>query len=116
MGLDPGGVGRLRDAGGSSLYIVEPGCEGLAGLTTPLAFVSGLYRDQYTHRGSLRYAYHTDGHGWILFSPGPDRRYDIVPARDYDGSIPQPSPRLLLLSYDPTNGTASAGDVWRVRY
>jgi hypothetical protein len=57
---------------------------------------------------SLKYA----GRGWILWSPGPDGRYDIDAARDYDPRVPI-SPSLLEKTYDPTNGAVSAGDVWR---
>jgi hypothetical protein len=66
----------------------------------------------------------TDAHfGWILVSPGPDRNYDIPPDYDvFDPRIPQPSERLLTgtnrwgaaFTFDPTNGTVSAGDIWRL--
>lgn len=66
----------------------------------------------------------TSGVGWILVSPGPDRKYDIPDDWDvYDPSVAQPSERLLTgtnrkgyaFTYDPTNGTFSHGDFWRVK-
>ena len=63
----------------------------------------------------MPYAYYTGGYGWILISAGRDGDYDIVPERDYDGRVKQPSERILLLSYDPTNGLESDGDLWRVK-
>jgi len=66
----------------------------------------------------------TSGVGYILVSPGPDRKYDIPGDWDvYDPSVPQPSKRLLVgtnkkgyaFTYDPTNGAISHGDIWRVK-
>lgn len=61
------------------------------------------------------FAYYTDGPGWILMSTGPDRDYDVDPRVDYDGAAKTPLPGLVLKTYDPTNGTKSDGDVWRVK-
>ncbi len=55
-----------------------------------------------------------EGTGWILFSPGPDGVYDIVPWEDYDPAN-HPTPALIEKSYDPTNGTYTRGDLWRVK-
>ena len=67
----------------------------------------------------------TSGVGWILVSPGLDRKYDIPPDDwdVYNPSEPQPSKRLLAgtnrkgraFTYDPTNGLISHGDIWRVK-
>lgn len=65
-----------------------------------------------------------DGFGWVLVSAGPDGDYDIAGEWDvYDPSQPQPSARLLggtnrsgsAITYDPTNGTISDGDIWHVK-
>ncbi|MCX7011558.1 MAG: hypothetical protein NTW86_03150 [Candidatus Sumerlaeota bacterium] len=69
---------------------------------------------------STTYGYWTDpgGLGWILWSSGPDVHYAITldnVARVYDPRIAQPSPTLLALAYDPTNGTFSAGDMFWVK-
>jgi len=65
----------------------------------------------------LGFRYYSDPNGWILISPGPDRDYDIDPVKYYDSSIAQPSFELLCIAgtYDPTNGTVSSGDVFRVK-
>jgi type II secretory pathway pseudopilin PulG len=106
----------LKKAGGWDLMTIEPGNAGRVGLTTPLAYAPSLFADPGSPGARLPFVYYTDGAGWILVSPGRDQRYDIVPANDYDGTNSQPSARLLLKSYDPTNGIRSAGDVWRIKY
>ena len=63
----------------------------------------------------MPFEYYPHGKGWIMISPGPDCKFDIDPAKCYDGNIPQPSELLIRMSYDPTNGTVSPGDVWRVK-
>lgn len=64
------------------------------------------------------------GEGWILVSTGPDGDYDLAGEWDvYDPSQTQPSMQLIAgtnkkgfaFTYDPTNGTVSNGDMWRVR-
>jgi hypothetical protein len=72
-------------------------------LTTPVAYLPGLPSDPFQGR-AMPNIYHTSERGWILVSPGPDGRFGILPARDFDDSEPQPSPRLIGLTYDPTNG------------
>ncbi|MBX3730500.1 MAG: type II secretion system protein GspG [Candidatus Sumerlaeia bacterium] len=84
-----------------------------AGLTTPVAYVTARPTDPFQGR-AMPYIYHASGRGWLLVSPGPDGRFGILPARDFDSSEPQPSPRLIGLTYDPTNGLISSGDIWRV--
>jgi hypothetical protein len=61
------------------------------------------------------YGYFSSGQGWVLASLGPDGDFDLRP-QDYDVSIPQPSPGMLSLSYDPTNGYRSSGDIIRVKH
>jgi hypothetical protein len=62
--------------------------------------------------------------GWILVSTGPDGDYDIGDDLSvYDPRIGQLSNRLLAgtnkrgsaYTWDPTNGTVSDGDIWRVK-
>lgn len=53
--------------------------------------------------------------GWILFSAGMDTVYQLnaeVIDREYSPTDTQPSPGLLALSYDPSNGSTSQGDIW----
>lgn len=86
-------------------------------LTTPIAYITNFFRDPYgTGAGdNPYYGYYRDKNGWILLSAGPDGDYDIDPAKDYNSAIPQPSIHLLSKSYDPTNGTVSDGDIFRVK-
>ncbi len=109
----PGTASRLPKTG-EHLFTVP------RAITTPVGYLSLLPADRFQRDGSLGlgYAYYNDAGGWILFSPGPDQDYDITdPARVYDSETTQPS--LLLIggpwTYDPTNGTESSGDVWRVK-
>lgn len=85
-------------------------------LTTPIAYMISYFPDSFAPFEGLTYCYYTDGPGWILWSAGPDGDYDIVPERDYSSEIDQPSLHLLsTVTYDPTNGTVSDGDIWRVK-
>ena len=86
-----------------------------AGLTTPVAYLTVLFSDAFVPARGVPYAYYTDGSGWIVYSAGPDNDYDLIPAQSYDSKTSQPSPTLLSFSYNPTNGTYSRGDVFRVK-
>lgn len=101
----------------------------LATLTTPIAYLTEYYPDVYftsrKARGST-YAYWSTSveaesqadpiSGWILWSPGPDRDFDIsYPAGVYTPLESQPSESLINLTYDPTNGYYSSGDIWRIK-
>jgi hypothetical protein len=108
-------VQELKKAGGERLVTIEPGSARRAGLTTPVAYIVSLFEDWDSPQHDFPFAYHADANGWILVSPGPDRKYEIDPAADYTSSITQPAVRLLLKTYDPTNGTRSGGDIWRIR-
>jgi type II secretory pathway pseudopilin PulG len=105
----------LRDAGGWELTTVEAGRARVGGLTTPVAYIAELPKDPFSPGGKLPFAYYTDGPGWIIVSPGPDDVYELDPPHDYDRHTTQPSQILLRKAYDPTNGTDSHGDVWRIK-
>jgi len=78
----------------------------------------GYYKIRSEWRGKdLGFRYYSDQNGWILISLGPDGDYDIDPEKYYHSSIAQPSFELLCIAgtYDPTNGTVSSGDVFRVK-
>lgn len=113
--------GKLARMGGANLCAMDPGRPGRCdGLTTPVGYIIGTVLQDFMAANAgldVPYAYYADAHGWILFSPGPDGDYDITdPSKVYDSSIPQPSPLLSggPWTYDPTNGTLSSGDVYRV--
>jgi Tfp pilus assembly protein PilE len=92
-------------------------------LTTPLAYIESYLSDPFAPYPKASYAYYSvsidENSGWILWSPGPDEKYDmdIDSVKEYyDPAIDQPSNELLTrFAYDPTNGTISAGDVFRVK-
>jgi hypothetical protein len=79
-----------------------------AGLRFPLT-------DEYAPFKGLPLAYYSDSGGWILWSCGPDRIYDIDGSVVYDSSTTQPAEILIRKSYDVTNGTVSSGDIWRIK-
>jgi hypothetical protein len=93
-------------------------------LTTPLAYITGYFADPFSYVKGASFAYYSvkknDVWGWIVWSPGEDGEYDmdIGSAKAfYDPSIEQPSMDILTrYTYDPTNGTKSDGDVFRVKY
>jgi hypothetical protein len=72
-----------------------------------------------TNRNETYFLYATDGHrGWVLWSQGPDAKPDL-PAEKIPGWLAEFSreeviSRLQPYSYDPTNGTTSPGDIWRI--
>ncbi|MCE5228839.1 hypothetical protein LLG95_04485 [bacterium] len=94
----------------------------LATLTTPVAYMPAYPQDQFPpdwqYRIRTAYAYRVGGkygEGFILYSPGPDLVYDIVPEEDYDPAQRAPSVSLINKTYDPTNGIKSRGDIYRVK-
>lgn len=87
-----------------------------ASLTTPVAYMSSMPTDPFANYKGCEFGYYNaDNLGWIIWSPGPDGVYDVDPLKDYDPYQSNPLPQLFLDSYDPTNGTISRGDVWRVK-
>jgi prepilin-type N-terminal cleavage/methylation domain-containing protein len=103
-------------------------------LTTPIAYITSYFVDPFADCKSSTFGYYCDTNGWIAWSPGPDT--DQAEGTDlshttravetvYDSRISQPSLQLLVgyntatgteaFTYDPTNGTVSPGDVWRVK-
>jgi len=87
-------------------------------VTTPLTYITRYFKDPFQLSPTdpqPTFAYYGDRNGWILISPGPDGDYDINPAKDYSSDIRQPTLQLLLKAYDPSNGTVSGGDVFRVK-
>lgn len=111
-----------------------------AGITTPVSFVSTFFTDALADVKGSTFNYYSTGSGWILWSPGPDvdqmQLTDLGAASTgngdggagvnnvetvYSTSVAQPSQTLITgstataFTYDPTNGTSSAGDVYRVK-
>lgn len=60
------------------------------------------------------YGYFSTDDGWILVSVAPDKDFDVRP-EDYSTSSGGRSERLIGLTYDPTNGVLSNGDLLRTK-
>ncbi len=101
-------------------------------LTTPIPYLPSYLRDPFASTRGATYGYYCDLNGWILYSWGPDMdennayQWDLEPDVEmvYKSFIRQPSLTLMCgtssssheaYTYDPTNGTISPGDVYRVK-
>ncbi len=105
-------------------------------LTTPVSYLTSYFRDPFADTKGATFGYYADANGWILYSFGPDTDEDVLTngcpgdidtdvETVYFSTISQPSYTLIALghsgsppnayTYDPTNGTVSPGDVWRVK-
>jgi hypothetical protein len=88
-------------------------------LTTPVAYMTRYPDDPFTNQQGHTYQFYSisNGNGWILWSPGPDGKYDID-WQKYELNPEETTKTLNILalkSYDPTNGTISGGDLWRIK-
>jgi prepilin-type N-terminal cleavage/methylation domain-containing protein len=109
-------------------------------ITTPISYFTSYPADPFADTRGLPFRYFSNTRGWILGSFGPDADQgtngdgDIAwgqgtynPADNalavsgftFSGAETLYDPQNLTLvlgrTYDPTNGTVSSGDVWRVR-
>ena len=88
-------------------------------LTTPIAYLSSYFSDPFAEVKNTPYCYYSDGKSvYLTWSPGPDGKFDITKgnvAQMIDPATHQPTAALTELTYDPTNGTKSAGDIWRIK-
>ncbi len=110
-------------------------------LTTPIAYLTKMPTDPFAEEVQPGYRYYNSGKasvsavlrengnlknavvtvggeprpsGWIMWSAGPDRKYDIDYFQ-YDAANSTESERKLIPhTYDPSNGTVSPGDIWRI--
>ena len=78
---------RLRDAGGWDVAGVEPGGLGPAGVLRPKPYLERLYADVFAPLPGLPPGYISDGRAWLLFSPGPDGRYDVPAGTSADAPL-----------------------------
>lgn len=62
------------------------------------------------NKGEFRWL--RDGKYGLLTSRGPDEKVDIVAPQFTAGTMEETTIRLSPLTYDPTNGSISSGDVW----
>ncbi len=116
--------------------LINADAPNLGTLTTPVAFITQYFSDPFADTRGRTFRYFQKRQGWILGSFGPDADElldgdlgwgvgtwsisDTDAANSietiYDITITQPSELLLTAgTYDPTNGTVSSGDVWRVK-
>ena len=104
-------------------------------LTSPIAYITSYFEDPFADTRGAIFQYYNDDQGWIVWSFGPDTDETEDEGSDlgrdgavesiYRSTVAQPSYTLLTggsvtgtgesCTYDPTNGTISAGDVWRVK-
>jgi prepilin-type N-terminal cleavage/methylation domain-containing protein len=109
-------------------------------LTTPISYLTSYIRDPFADTKGASFCYYCDLNGWIVTSYGPDtdenvpgeepgdiRMTNTAPEVEtvYMSTFAQPTLTLQCLSsayppneaftYDPTNGTISPGDVYRVK-
>lgn len=96
-------------------------------LTTPVAYISSPFSDPYSRHSGTSFAYWSknssgdsarEDSGWLLWSPGPDGTFEITRSNIeelYDPKLSVPNERLIELTYDPTNGARSSGDIWRAK-
>lgn len=91
-------------------------------LTSPVPYIVRYNEDPFAPDMRVTYAYFASEekfkeNGWLLWSTGPDGDYDITePHRFYTAHYPaELNEKLIQLTYDPTNGLFSDGDVWSAR-
>ncbi len=94
-------------------------------LTSPIQYLSLLPKDTFRKNNSRFSTYNYGAmpilaaSRWILDSCGPDLTHDTDPMtiEFYPGNTPGlffgADPNFYCLLYDPTNGTVSAGDIYR---
>jgi len=109
----------------------------MAQLTTPIGYITSYPADPFADTKGATFCYFANPNGWILWSPGPDTDEAsgtnlgnvTAPGANvvetlYDVREAQPSAALIAgsagtppraFTYDPTNGTVSPGDVYRVK-
>jgi prepilin-type N-terminal cleavage/methylation domain-containing protein len=90
-------------------------------LTTPIAYMTSLPRDVFSPAHSHWFGYCTVRDSvWILTGLGPNGTQPTTQWLGWQGgdiqefsAIEDPAYEIVLRTYDPTNGTVSAGDIWR---
>lgn len=78
-------------------------------LTTPINYLTKLTPHRYATDGSSAY---------ILCQPGPDEKWDITRPEQFLYGLKGPgssSEEFLNVTFDPTNGATSRGDIWRLK-
>lgn len=81
-------------------------------LTTPISYLTHLLPDPFSGSAASPFAYYGDCHGYLVWTAGPDGKWDID-WTTYDTSKPPTEAFKAQYTYDPTNGVVSSGDIWR---
>lgn len=88
-------------------------------MTTPIAYLEKYDSDPFSPVKNAPFCYWNNGikslSGFIVWSPGPDQIYDITienVAKIYTPHNVVPTEKLINLTYDPSNGMKSRGDVY----
>lgn len=98
---------------GKPVYGFDPDSISPSSLVDPFSPVKGAAFCYWTDATATTTATYS-----ILWSAGPDRAYDLTLdniARAYDARDRVPSDELISLTFDPSNGTASRGDIWKIQ-
>ncbi len=84
-------------------------------LTTPVAYINSISNDSFSPNESDPFGYIKAENAWLLYSRGPDKVFDL---NLIDGSEvwaeKSISDKVIINTYDPTNGYRSTGDIWKV--
>ncbi|MBN1516274.1 hypothetical protein JXA32_06865 [Candidatus Sumerlaeota bacterium] len=88
-------------------------------LSTPLGYINTYPPDHFAPKLGATYSYYTNGDFCILIGAAADQDYDIDPMTALDRTtsktlISELADRLIEQQYDPTNGTFSDGDLFRI--
>ena len=138
--IPPYGDGSCSSGAGKimTFMVRTTGNDDFHTITTPQAYLTSYFSDPFADTKGCIFAYYKDQNGWIVASFGPDTDEGATPIGDlgfatsgyeiatlYNAGEAQPSFTLLTgsnatapndsLTYDPTNGTVSPGDVYRVK-
>ena len=116
-------------------FAINPGAYGTVDMftiTTPIAYMTSFPADPFATTRGCTFGYYSDPNfvGWILWCFGPDTDEGLPNSSSIDAAveslyspyISQPSITLITgevdgaaYSYDPSNGTNSVGDVYRIK-
>ena len=116
--LDANAPWGIKSAPGVPTLSRYSGRGGAMTLTTPIAYMTSHFKDTFAETGATFGYYTTVGdkgtNGWIVWSPGPNEKYDLD-WKVYDPNQKDPLLGLAPFAYDPTNGTVSSGDIFRIK-
>ncbi len=104
------------------------GSQAFGTVTTPIGYITSYFSEPFANFKGATFAYVTDttGNKWTLSSNGPDLNAAIgaitypttankaLPAVETSFAL-APNVFTATYAYDPTNGTISAGDVFRLK-